>query len=63
MARIIPPDYRTADTLHESERQTLEHLEEALPDSYTVFSSVLWARSRAFALVRALYQSKAVPIC
>lgn len=47
MARIIPPDYRTADTLHESERQTLEHLEEALPDSYTVFSSVLWARSHA----------------
>lgn len=47
MARIIPPDYRTADTLHESERQTLEHLEEALPDSYAVFSSVLWARSHA----------------
>lgn len=49
MARIIPADYQTQDTasLHESERQTLEYLEEALPDSYTVFSSVLWARSHA----------------
>lgn len=49
MARIIPADYKTQDkgTLHESERQTLEHLEEALPDSYTVFSSVLWTRSHS----------------
>lgn len=48
MARIIPADYKTHDGgLHESERQTLEYLEEALPDSWTVFSSVLWARSHA----------------
>lgn len=49
MARIIPADYKTQDkgTLHESERQTLKHLEGALPDSYTVFSSVLWTRSHS----------------
>jgi len=47
MARIIPPDYNapTQSSLYESERQTLEYLAEALHDSYTVFSSVLWARS------------------
>lgn len=49
MARIIPPDYNTPGQvgLQESERQTLEHLAEALPDSYTVFSNVLWSRSHA----------------
>lgn len=49
MARIIPPDYNTPGHvgLQESERQTLEHLAEALPDSYTVFSNVLWSRSHA----------------
>lgn len=49
MARIIPPDYNAPNNtgLPESERQTLIYLEEALPDSYTVFSSVLWARSHA----------------
>jgi len=47
MARIIPPDYNapTTTSLHESERQTLEYLAEALHDNYTVFSSVLWSRS------------------
>ncbi len=49
MARIIPPDYNTPGHvgLQESERQTLEHLAEALPDNYTVFSNVLWSRSHA----------------
>ena len=47
MARIVPPDYNAPaqSGLYESERQTLEYLAEALHDSYTVFSSVLWARS------------------
>ena len=49
MARIIPPDFNAPNQtgLHESERQTLEYLAEALPDSYTVFSNVMWARSHA----------------
>lgn len=49
MALIIPPDYNLPGNggLQESERQTLEYLAEALPDTYTVFSSVLWARSHA----------------
>lgn len=48
MARIIPADYKTNnDGLHESERQTLDYLEESLPNTWTVFSSVLWARSHA----------------
>ncbi len=49
MARIIPPDFNAPDQigLYESERQTLEYLADALPDSYTVFSNVLWARAHS----------------
>jgi hypothetical protein len=49
MARIIPQDFKAPSQigLYESERQTLEHLADALPDSYTVFSNVLWARAHS----------------
>lgn len=49
MARIIPPDFNTLEPtqLHESERQTLAYLAESLPDTYTVFGNVMWARSHA----------------
>ena len=45
MAHIIPSDWQQLDALHELEKETIEWLEEALPDSLTVFAGLRWAAS------------------
>ncbi len=47
MARIIPDDWKSlaATGAAERERETLAHLEQTLPDDYTVYHGVHWTRA------------------